>query len=220
VKYLKKFIKNQFSFLLLGFVFWLPIAVLIIIIVLIAGNFEEIGKKMLFFLPEDVFFPGMGIILCLIIVYASGILLKLTKIRSLFSKVPVLNLLFGTEEIITIEQLLHLNPCIFLYSPTCLSYGWILSEEKVRLPKEKIVFQLVNVYYPNVPALITGQVFPVRKETVVKLGNSSKEIIDILLYSFRTPKYLKYVPWEDETEEELEKRTKSFGLIFPPDNNQ
>jgi uncharacterized membrane protein len=209
---LKQFIKNQFTFLLLGFVFWLPLAVLIIIIVFIAGNFEEIGKKLLFFVPDKLFFPGMGIVLCLIIVYISGILLKLTKIRGLFSKVPVLNLLFGAEEIITIEQLLHLNPCIFLYSPTCLSYGWILSEEKVRLTKEKTVFTLINVYYPNVPVLITGQVFPVRKETVVKLGNSSKEIIDILLYSFRTPKYLKYVPWEDETEAELENRTKSFGL--------
>jgi hypothetical protein len=73
----------------------------------------------------------------------------------------------------------------------------------------------VNIYYPNVPALITGQVYPVRKEAVVKLGNSSKEIIDILLYSFRTPKYLKYLPWEDETEEELEKRTRSFGLKLP-----
>jgi uncharacterized membrane protein len=216
----KKFIKNQFSFLLLGFVFWLPIAILIIIIIFIVGNFEEIGKKLLFFLPENVFFPGMGLVLCLIIVYISGILLKLTKIRSLFSKVPVLNLLFGAEEMITIDQLLHLNPCVFLYSPTCLSYGWILSEEKVRLPKEKIVFQLINIYYPNVPALITGQVFPVRKETVVKLGNSSKEIIDILLYSFRTPKYLKYVPWEDETEEELEERTKLFGLNHPPDKPQ
>jgi hypothetical protein len=214
---LKHFIKNQLSFLLLGFVFWLPIAVLIIIIVFIVGNFESIGKQLLFFVPEEFFFPGMGIVLCLIIVYVSGILLKLTKIRSLFSKVPGLNLLFGAEEIITIEQLMHLNPCVFLYSPTCLSYGWILSEEQVQFARKKTAIKLVNVYYPNVPALITGQVYPVRKETVAKLGNSSKEIIDILLYSFRTPKYLKYIPWEDETDAELEQRTCSFGLNLPPD---
>ena len=112
----------------------------------------------------------------------------------------------------TVDRLLHLNPCFFLLSPTCLSYGWILSEEKVKLSKEKAIFTLVNVYYPNVPTLITGQVFPVRKDTVIKLGNSSKEIIDLLLYAFRSPADLKYLPWEDESQEDFEKRAKSFGV--------
>jgi len=138
--------------------------------------------------------------------------LKLTKIRGVFSKIPVLGLFFGAGEIITIERLLHLNPCLFLISPTCLSYGWILSEEKVKLGKKKAAFTLINVYYPNVPTLITGQVFPVRKDTVIRLGNSSKEIIDLLLYAFRSPKDLKYLPWEDESRADLEKRAKSFGL--------
>jgi hypothetical protein len=138
--------------------------------------------------------------------------LKLTKIRSFFSKIPVIGLFFGEGEIITIDRLLHLKPCLFLFSPTCLSYGWILSEEKVKLSEEKVIFSLVNIYYPNVPTLVTGQVFPVRKDTVIKLGNSSKEIIDLLLYAFRSPKDLKYLPWEDESREDFEKRAKSFGL--------
>jgi uncharacterized membrane protein len=208
-----RFFKNQLTFLLFGFVFWLPIAVLIYIIVFLFTNVEDIGRKfLLLFLPEQFLFAGFGIVLGLLIVYFSGIILKLTKVGRFFSKIPVLGLFFGAGEIMTVDRLLHLSPCLFLFSPTCLSYGWILSEEKVKLSKEKAIFTLVNVYYPNVPTLITGQVFPVRKDTVIKLGNSSKEIIDLLLYAFRSPPDLEYVPWEDESQEDFEKRAQSFGL--------
>jgi hypothetical protein len=106
-----------------------------------------------------------------------------------------------------------MTPCLFLLSPTCISYGWVLSEEKVKVKNERVDFRLVNVYYANVPTIITGQVFSVRKETVMKLGNPSREIIDILLYGLRRPEYLQYLPWEDETEEEFKERAKRFGLI-------
>jgi uncharacterized membrane protein len=207
------FVKNQLTFLLYGSVFWLPIAVLIYIIVFLFTNVEDIGRKfLLLFLPEQFLFAGFGIVLGLLIVYFSGVVLKSTRVGRVFSKIPVLGLFFGAGEIMTVDRLLHLSPCLFLFSPTCLSYGWILSEEKVKLSKEKAIFTLVNVYYPNVPTLITGQVFPVRKDTVIKLGNSSKEIIDLLLYAFRSPPDLEYVPWEDESQEDFEKRAQSFGL--------
>ena len=208
-----RFVKNQLTFLLYGFVFWLPIAVLIYLIVFLFSNVEDIGRKFLLLLiPEQFYFAGFGIVLGILIVYFSGVLLKSTRVGRVFSKIPVLGLFFGAGEIITIDRLLHLRPCVFLFSPTCLSYGWILSEEKVELSKEKAIFTLVNVYYPNVPSLVTGQVFPVRKDTVIKLGNSSKEIMDLLLYAFRSPTDLKYIPWEDESQEDFEKRAQSFGL--------
>jgi uncharacterized membrane protein len=208
-----RFVKNQLTFLLYGFVFWLPIAVLIYIIVFLFNNVEDIGRKfLLLLLPEQFYFAGFGIVLGILIMYFSGIVLKSTRVGRVFSKIPVLGLFFGAGEIITIDRLLHLSPCVFLFSPTCISYGWILSEEKVKLSKEKAIFTLVNVYYPNVPSLVTGQVFPLRKDTVIKLGNSSKEIIDLLLYAFRSPTDLKYLPWEDESQEDFKKRAQSFGL--------
>jgi len=208
-----RFVKNQLTFLLFGFVFWLPIAVLVYIIVFLFTNVEDVGRKfLLLFIPEQFIYAGFGIVLGILIVYLTGVVLKVTKVRRVFSKIPVLGLFFGAGEIMTIDRLLHLSPCLFLYSPTCLSYGWILSEEKVKLSKEKANFTLVNVYYPNVPTLVTGQVFPVRKDTVIKLGNSSREIIDLLLYAFRSPTGLKYLPWEDETQVDFEKRAKSYGL--------
>ena len=62
------------------------------------------------------------------------------------------------------------------------------------------------------PTLITGQVFAARKDTVMKLANSSTEVIDLLLYSFRSPAALEYIPWEDESCENFEERSKYFGL--------
>lgn len=210
---MKSFIKHQFTLLLFGFVFWLPIAVLIFILIFLFDNLGKISTQILsFLLPEKYMYPGISIVFGLLVIYISGFILKSTKIRVLFSKIPIIGLFFGTGEVITIDRLLHLTPCLFLLSPSCMSYGWILSEEKVTISEEKAVFTLINVYYPNVPTLVTGQVFPVRKTTVIRLGNPSKEIIDLLLYAFRSPKDLKYIPWEDESPEEFKNRAKSFGL--------
>ncbi len=46
----------------------------------------------------------------------------------------------------------------------------------------------------------------------MKLDNSSREVIDLLLYAFRSPPCLKYLPWEDEPPEEFKDRAKLFGL--------
>lgn len=208
-----KFIKNQITLLLVGFGFWLPIIVLILILVFLFSNVESFGEKVLsLFLPEKFYHTGFGIAFGIILVYLSGFILKLSRIKRIFSKIPILGLFWGGGEVITVERLLHLGPCLFLMSPSCISYGWILSEEEVKVNEGKAPFTIMNVYYPNVPSLITGQVFPVRKSTVIKLGNPSKEIVDLLLYAFRSPKDLIYLPWEEESPEEFEKRAKSYGL--------
>jgi uncharacterized membrane protein len=210
---MRKFFKNQFTFLLLGFVFWLPIIILILILVFLLNNIEDYGRKfLLLFLPDRFYYSGFGIVFGILLVYLSGVILKHTRIKTVFSRIPILGLFFGGGEVITIDRLTHLSPCLFLLSPTCISYGWILSEEKVKVSREKVAFTLINVYYPNVPSLVTGQVFPVRKSTVIKLGNPSKEILDLLLYAFRSPKDLIYLPWEDESSEDLKERAGSFGL--------
>ncbi len=210
---MKNFIKKQFAIVLLGFGFWLPIAVLIFILVVLLRSIEDVGRSVLLvFLPEQYFHAGFGIFLGIVVIYLSGVLLTSPKIKGYLSKIPLLGLFFGGGDVITIERLLHLNPCLFLFSPTCLSYGWILSEEKVKVRGEGAIFTLINVYYPNVPMLVTGQVFPIRKEMVIKLGNSSKEIIDLLLYAFRSPQDLRYLPWENEDWADFETRAKSFGL--------
>jgi uncharacterized membrane protein len=210
---LSRFFKNQFTFLLYGFIFWLPIVVLIIIVAFVLSNVENIGREFLqLFIPERYLHYGFGIVFGILIVYLSGVVLRGTRVRGFLSKIPLIGLLLGSGEMMTIDRLMHLVPCVFLLSPTCLAYGWILSEERVRLKGEPSGIILINVYYPTVPAIITGEVLPIRKDSAIKLGNTSKEIIDLLLYAFRSPKDIIYLPWEDESAEDFAKRAGSFGL--------
>jgi uncharacterized membrane protein len=217
---MKKFLKNQFTFLFYGFVFWLPIGVLIVILVFLFSNFENIGSKILqVFIPARYMHYGFGIVFGILIVYVSGIVLKLTRVRGMLARIPFVGQFLGAGEMMTIDRLLHLVPCLFLLSPTCPAYGWILSEQKVKLNEEPSDFLLINVYYPAVPALVTGEVLPIRKDMVIRLGNSSREIIDLLLYSLRVPKEIKYLPWGNESEIDFENRAKYFGLDSKIDNN-
>jgi uncharacterized membrane protein len=206
-------VKKQVTFLIYGLVFWLPVALVLYIAVLLFSNAETIGRTILgIAVPDEYLYTGFGILLFIFVVYISGVLLKTTKLGKVLSKIPVIGIFFGQGEIMTIGRLSHMQPCLFLYSPTCISYGWILSEEKVKLGKEQAVFPLINVYFPNVPTLVTGQVLAARKETVVKLANSSSEVINLLLYAFRSPAALEYLPWDDESPEQFEERSQYFGL--------
>ena len=82
----------------------------------------------------------------------------------------------------------------------------------MQISGENASFPLLCVYFPNIPTLVTGSVFAVRKDAVMKLDNTSTEVINLLLYAFRSPAALKYLPWEDESDEEFKKRSKIFGL--------
>lgn len=213
--YIFTFIKDRLGDILSGFVFWLPIGIIILVGSYIYSNLEDLGGSfLLFLLPEKLINPGFGIILWIIVFLLTGIILKNTPAGNILSRLPVLGIFFRGKggTVITFKRLLNLTPCLFLLSPTCPSYGWIISEEEIKLNGEKTRFPLINVYYPNVPTIITGQIFPVRKETVIKLGNPSKEIIDLLLYSLRSPENILYLPWEEENEEEFKKRAEYFGL--------
>jgi len=58
---------------------------------------------------------------------------------------------------------------------------------KGKISEEAAGFPIINVYFPNVPTLVTGQVFAARKDTVMKIANPSSEVINLLLYAFRSP---------------------------------
>ena len=210
---MKGLFKKQGTFILYGFVFWLPVILVIYVLILLFNNGEKVGRMILgVVVPDKLLFVGLGFIFCILIIYFSGMLLKLTRVGKVLSRIPFIGLFFGQGEIMTIGKLSHMQACLFLYSPTCISYGWILSEEKVKLSEDNAVFPILNVYFPNVPTLVTGQVLAARKETVMKLANSSSEVINLLLYAFRSPPALIYLPWEDESKEEFKERSKLFGL--------
>ena len=211
---MKEFIKKQSTFILYGFVFWLPVILVVYVGILLFTNGEKVGRIILLgvAVPDKFLYTGLGFVLCILIIYLSGMLLKLTKVGKILSKIPVIGIFFGQGEIMTIGRLSHMQACMFLYSSTCISYGWILSEEKVKISEVTAGFPIINVYFPNVPTLVTGQVFAARKDTVMKIANPSTEVINLLLYAFRSPTALRYLPWEDESPEEFKERSKIFGL--------
>jgi uncharacterized membrane protein len=210
---MREFFKKQSTFALYGFVFWFPVILAAYIVIFLLNNAERAGKMILGnTIANKNLYSVLAIILAVLIVYLSGMILKLTKVGDVLSKIPVIGLFFGHGEVMSIERLGRLQPCLFLYSPTAIAYGWILSEEKVKIGEEGASFSLLNVYFASVPTLVTGAIHAVRKQSVMKLGNSSREIIDVLLYNIRTPSFIEFRPWEDETQQQFEERSKLFGL--------
>ena len=209
-----KLVKRQLGFFLYGLIFWLPIGIALVIGVYIFGDLESLGKGFLsFFLPDRFVYPGLGIVFWLVLFFVTGLILKRTNIGNFFLGVPLIGAFFrsgGTT--ITIDDLLNLSPCLCLRSETCISYAFILWEESVRLGAGKADFALIDIYQPHPPAMVTGRVFSVRKGTIVKLGNKSSDIINMLLYGLRRPVELKCLPWEDETEEGFKERARHLGL--------
>jgi uncharacterized membrane protein len=214
------FLRNQIRYLLAGFILWLPIGIIVIVGYYLFGTLEGVGEDFLgLFLQDRFVYPGLGIALWIMVFLLTGLALKKTRVGYLLSRIPIVGLLFRIGgETMTLEKLIGLSPCLFLYSPTCLSYGWILSEQEVKLNNDTADFTLVNVYYPNVPTLVTGQVYTARKQTVMKLGNQSREIVDILLYGLRRPVSLRYLPWDDEDNEEFKRRAELFGIALGADS--
>lgn len=209
------FVGERFGDVLSGVVFWLPVGILVLIGSYFFTNLEDFGQRFLaFFLADEIFYPGLGVALWIIVFLITGLLLKKTRVGDFLSVVPLVGLLFRKKggRMISIGSLQRMTPCLFLYSPTCPSYGWIISEENVSAAGKGMDFKLLNIYYPNVPSIMTGQIYPVRKEAVIKLGNPSKEIIDLLLYAIRSPEAIEYLPWEGEDPEEFRQRAEVFGL--------
>ena len=210
---MKDFLKKLATFILYGFVFWLPVILVIYVTLFFFSNGEKVGSSILgVVVPDRFLYTGLGFLFCILIVLFSGIILKRTKIGGVLSRIPFVGIFFGQGEIMTIGRLSHMQACLFLYSPTCISYGWILSEEKVKINEVAAGFPIINVYFPNVPTLVTGQVLAARKDTVMKIANPSTEVINLLLYAFRSPAALRFFPWEDESREQFEERSKLFGL--------
>ncbi|MBI2958483.1 MAG: hypothetical protein HYY32_06525 [Chloroflexi bacterium] len=210
-----KTVRRQLGFLFFGVIVWLPLAVVAFILNIVFQGVDSLGRTILqLAVPEKYVFTGFGFLLALMVSYATGVALKKTSVGVVLSKIPVAGMFFSTRKggVMTLSRLGRLKPCLFLYSPSCPSYGWVLSEEPVRSQGSDPLYALVNVYYPNVPTIVTGSIFPLRKESVMLLGNTSGEVLDLLLYSLRCPESIKVLPWVGESPSGFSERVRRFGL--------
>ena len=209
-----KTFRELIGYLMAGLIFWLPIGVVVLAGSFLYGKLEDLGSTFLgLFIPDRFVFTGAGILFWIVLFVVSGLALKRLPARNPLTKAPFVGFLFSKEgNAMTLARLHGLTPCLFLYSTTCFSYGWILSKQGVSLDSMEAPNGLVNVYYPNVPTMVTGQVYAAPKDAVMRLGNSSGEIIDVLLYGLGAPEHLKFLPWEGESEADFTARARRFGL--------
>lgn len=208
---MKKFIKNHLSYLFSGIAIWFPILIVILIAIFVFSSLENIGGNFLNLLvPGKHVFAGAGTLLMIIVIYITGFALKGKVVKKVISKVPILSFFISDGEKMTLEKLRKLSPCSFLSSPTCLTYGFILSETKTTIHEKNdekpLENSVVNVYQPGTPTIITGQMFSLNRKNVVKLGNTADEIIKLILYSSENPPCLYFLPWPEEKREDFEKR--------------
>ncbi len=200
--------------LLYGLAFWAPLSLLIFFALLLLGEVETVSpKNFLWFLPTESYGWGLFLLGIVVATYLSGVVMRLTAVRRQLARIPVVGPFFFGGEIMTPDRLTNLRPCLFMASPTRLSYGWLLSEEKVSVNQRAADFTVLNVYRPSIPLFIAGQLAPVRKSAVMRLGNSSREIVDVMLYTLRCPDALLFLPWPDETPDEFRARADKFGLL-------
>ena len=204
---MKKFIGTQLGFLFEGIISLLPLLIAVIVIGWFGIKAENLGKYIFGFVPEKYLFRGLGIILVFLVLYLVGLFSKKTKIKErIFSKIPVIGIFFkvsGTA--ISLKEFSRLEPCIFLFPPACPSSGWIMKDQKA------VWGEWIHIYLPSIPAMITGQIFIVRKECVIKLGNPSDSILKALLYNIEVPEKLIFLPWDGESKIDLDERKLYFG---------
>ena len=128
---MKEFLKKQLGHLLFGFIILLPVAVMAVMAIWVFKSIDKFGQSILSVSSfGETLPPGLGFLTIVLLIYLSGILLRKTRIRNLTAKIPILGSLLGgdgTGQTMGIERILGLQPCLFLYSPTCLSYGLILN---------------------------------------------------------------------------------------------
>lgn len=210
---LKRFLTDQIAYFLKGFCILMIFGVILFVANLFLGLFDGLGKWILeLFFPKELIISGTGVFLIIIIFWITGFLDAKKDLSSkVLKRIPGVGKLFGGGDIF--ERILKARPCLFLYSPTCPAYAWILGDIPVflRLKKRlKPLGTIKNLYYPNIPTIATGQMFPVFKNNIMLLGNSSQEVLKMAMYGIEHPERLIFVPWEEESEDEFIDRATLF----------
>lgn len=204
-----------------GLVIAAPILIVIWIVYEILNAVNSLGDKLLaLFVPERYMVWGMGLLLLLFFILLIGRIelyyegreksIWQTIKEKTVGRIPFFGPLFatGNRKVIAFEDFKALTPCKFWLSDTTPHYGFIVNQQKVRGGETEI-----DVYRPNVPTIIPGDLFPLKRRFVIKLGNSSAEILDKLASGGLISSDEEIpIPWGDETEEDFRERINSTPL--------
>ena len=198
-----------------GLIIALPIVIIGWIIYGVLNAVNKLGDQILNpFVPEGQIVWGMGLLVILFLIYVLGRieLYSEKSDRKLWRNVKTSTVgripLFGPffvrtdKNTLSLEELRKMTPCKFWLSGTTPHYGFIIREQRIKGAETE-----VDIYRPSVPTIIPGDLFPIKKRLVIKLGNPSGEILNKLASGgFIGCEEEIPIPWEDETEEEFRER--------------
>ncbi len=191
----------------MGIVLWLVLSIITAV--------NDLGNRLLSpFLPGRIIPWGLGFLIILFFIIVIGRIelhyegkeksIWQTLKENSIGKIPMIGPLFASRnrKVVSFQAFQEMTPCKFWLSGITPHYGFIISEQKVRGAETEI-----NVYRPNVPTIFPGDLFPIKKRFVIKLGNPSSAILEKLTSCgfIRTEEEIP-LPWEDETEEEFHER--------------
>lgn len=198
-----------------GLVIAAPILIVVWIVYEVLNAVNTLGAKFLsLFVPDKYIEWGMGLLVILFFILVLGRIevhyegrersIWQTIKEKTVGRIPFFGPLFatGNRKVIAFEDFRALTPCKFWLSDTTPHYGFIVNQQKVRGGETEI-----DVYRPNVPTIIPGDLFPLKKRFVIKLANSSGEILDKLASGGLISSAEEIpIPWDDETEENFRER--------------
>ncbi len=198
-----------------GIIIAAPILIIAWMLYQVMNAVNSLGGRVLgLFIPDRYLAWGTGILFILLLVLIIGIIevhhgdkqkgVWQSIKKNTVGRIPFFGSLMARSDrrIISLEDLRKLAPCKFWLSDTTPHYGFIVNEQKVRGAETEL-----DVYRPNVPTIVPGDLFPLKRRLVIKLGNSSAEILDKLASGgFISSNEEIPIPWEDETEEEFSQR--------------
>ena len=198
-----------------GLLIILPVGIIVWIIYGILNAFNTLGDIILSpFLPKGYLVWGMGLLIVLLLILIVGKLeiyaegkksnIWLTIKKKTVGRIPLFGTFFmrNDKNVMSWDDLRNMTPCKFWLSDTTSHYGFIIREQKVKGAETEI-----DIYRPNVPTIVPGDLFPMKKRLVIKLGNPAGEILEKLASGgFVGAEEEIPLPWEDETEEEFQER--------------
>ncbi|MCX5999268.1 MAG: hypothetical protein NTU41_06650 [Chloroflexi bacterium] len=194
-----------------GFVITAPLLIIVWIVFGVLSAVNSLGDKLLNpFVSGDHLFWGTGVLLVLAFMLIIGRIEVYYEGRqrgiwqAAVGKIPFFGpfIAMSNTKAISFDSLRKLTPCKFWLSDTTPHYGFIVNQQKVRGTEAEI-----DVYRPNVPTIIPGDLMPLKKRLVIKLGNPSGEILQKLASGGLISSDEEIpVPWDDETEEEFRER--------------
>jgi uncharacterized membrane protein len=207
--------------LLKGILIFGPVGIILWVVVGIVGAVNIVGDKLItFFMPDRRMAWGIGFMVVLFVVLVIGRIelhyeghersLWHRVKRKTLGRLPVIGPSFVGRggRFVSYDDLEELTPCKFWLSLATPYYGFIVGEQPVRGGDTEVI-----VYRPKVPTIIPGDLFPLKRQFVIKLANPPSEILNKLASAglIVTAEDIP-VPWDDESTEEFQERLRRTPL--------